>query len=43
MKEFAMENPLVTLFIVLALLATIRAVVPWVRRSRDDVDVDDED
>ncbi len=35
MQEFALEHPIVTLLIVVAMLSTLRAVVPWNRRVRD--------
>jgi hypothetical protein len=34
-EDFARDNPICTLLIVLAILATIRALVPWARRDRD--------
>jgi hypothetical protein len=38
MQEFAMEHPIVTLLIVLALLPTVRVIIPWARHrsSADD-------
>jgi len=36
MQEFALEHPIVTLLIVVAMLSTLSAVVPWSRSGRDD-------
>lgn len=36
MKDFALEHPFYTLLIVGMLLATLRAIIPWARRERDD-------